>query len=55
LTVYDPGGSYSGDGPPPNGLPVGMYSVDKKAASPIKPGQKVAIVFDDSRLWQGKI
>lgn len=48
--AFDEGGTYDGTaGPPPAGSPIGIYQLkDAKGASPVKHGQRVKIVFDDS-------
>jgi hypothetical protein len=50
--VYDEKGSYDGmSGPPPVGTPIGMYSKDGKVATPVKPGAKIKLTFNDARRW----
>jgi hypothetical protein len=57
LLAYDVKGDYDGTaGPPPPGTPIGSYSTDGKAPSPVKPaaGAKVKATFDDSRRMGGQ-
>lgn len=40
-------------GPPPPGSPIGAYRLkEAKSASPVKPGDSVKIIFDDSSRMQ---
>ena len=52
--LYDEKGGYDGRlGPPPAGTPIGMYSLDKKTAAPVKAakGTQLKITFGDSVRW----
>jgi hypothetical protein len=54
FVLYDKDGNYSGtEGPPPAGVPIAMYSATAKGpATAVKPGAKVKMTLDDSRLWK---
>jgi hypothetical protein len=50
--AYDEKGDYDGNsGPPPQGAPVAVHTVDGKAGAPVTPGPKgiVKLTFDDSQ------
>lgn len=48
--AFDERGDYDGNvGPPPPGTPVAVYMIkDAKTPSPVKPGDRITITFDDS-------
>lgn len=52
--AFDEAGPYDGvGGPPPPGSPIGVYRLkDAKGASPVKPGDRVKVTFDDTTRMQ---
>lgn len=54
--LFDERGDYDGSaGPPPIGTPMGLYSVDRKTAAPVKveKGVTLNITFSDAFRWKG--
>jgi uncharacterized protein (DUF2141 family) len=53
-TAYDESGTYDAQLGPPVGLPIGMYTTDRKTAAPVKiaPGTKVSVVFTEAIRYQ---
>lgn len=47
--AFDEQGGFAGMAPPPSGSPVGVHSEGGGPPSPVTPGARVTVTFDDSQ------